>query len=121
MNSDDEERPRSLSPPSDETPLRNHIEIENPPDGFSSEDPQPTAKLLQEKLNLFAKQHGFAVNKSSGRKPKGPNKNDYTRYNLLCDRHGDSRPARGKGIRVSLTRTIGCKSKGVAVRTPEGW
>ncbi|KAJ4397956.1 hypothetical protein N0V85_006406 [Neurospora sp. IMI 360204] len=89
--------------------------ILNPPPGAIP--PSTTIEGLQESVNKWALNHGFAVNRGQGRgtKPRVPAK-DYTRYYLLCDRFGTPRKSTATiiTIRKKASRKCGCNWKAVA-------
>ncbi|KAK0714454.1 hypothetical protein B0T21DRAFT_426795 [Apiosordaria backusii] len=103
----DQEDPARESPENEADGGPENTGITNPPDGFSSENPAPDIQQLCDDLSLFAKRHGFAIIRKNGRNKQGPQQ-DYTRYDILCDRYGDTRLARGTGLRVSLSRKCRC-------------
>jgi hypothetical protein len=92
--------------------------IPDPPEGFQS----ATIDDLQNAVNTWAKDHGFAVVRKNGRnrEKRGENKGEYTRYELFCDRNGIPQ-SRSTGLRRSASRKCSCNWKGYAVRSSEGW
>ena len=90
-------------------------DILNPPPGAIP--PSPTIQGLQESVNKWAINHGFAVNRAQGRgsKPRVPAK-DYIRYFLVCNRHGQPGRSAAKNTTSQRlpSRKCGCNWKAVA-------
>ncbi|KAK4174700.1 hypothetical protein QBC36DRAFT_173623, partial [Triangularia setosa] len=70
--------------------------------------PIPTVDQLLAYMNLWARPHGYAVNKTQARmKKKG---DGYRRYTFFCDRYGSPRPSKAKPRNTS-SRKCGCLFK----------
>lgn len=74
-----------------------------PPDFSDVEDdettPIPTVDQLLAYMNLWARPHGYAVNKTQARmKKKG---GGYRRYTFACDRYSDPLPSKAKSRNTS--------------------
>ncbi|KAK3343145.1 hypothetical protein B0H65DRAFT_577050 [Neurospora tetraspora] len=95
--------------------------ILNPPSGAIH--PSTTIEGLQESVNKWALNHGFAVTRGQGRgtKPRVPAK-DYTRYYFFCDRFGKPRKSTATiiTIRKTASRKCGCNWKAFAKKDKEG-
>ena len=61
---------------------------------------------------------GFAVTRQAGRKKK---EGLYTKYDLVCDRYGKSRPSESISLRESATRKCGYQQKTQAILTQDRW
>ncbi|OAQ63889.1 mutator-like element [Purpureocillium lilacinum] len=87
--------------------------IPNPP---IPGDIAPTAEVLFDCVNTFAKAHGFGIVRRHAFSYKGRK----VRYTFQCDRFGESRPARGAGLRQRKSRKCGCKWMVIAEAVEEG-
>ncbi|OAQ59514.1 Zn(2)-C6 fungal-type DNA-binding domain-containingprotein [Purpureocillium lilacinum] len=79
-------------------------------------DPAPSAEVLFDTLNAFAKAHGFGVVRRNGHSHKGRK----IRYSFQCDRFGQPRAAEGAGIRQRRSRKCGCRWMVIAEAKEEG-
>jgi len=84
---------------------------------YNNDTPEPTITALQDAVNAFAKQAGYAVARHQGRKKKGTN--DYVRYGFYCTRGGEERPSKAI-VRSTTTIKTGCKYQCIARLNPEG-
>ncbi|EWZ28288.1 hypothetical protein FOZG_17994 [Fusarium oxysporum Fo47] len=76
--------------------------IPNPP---IPGDAAPSAEVLFNWVNTFAKAHGFGIVRRNAYSYKGRK----IRYSFQCDRFGEPRPTEGVGIRQRKSRKCGCK------------
>ncbi|KNB13731.1 hypothetical protein FOXG_14088 [Fusarium oxysporum f. sp. lycopersici 4287] len=76
--------------------------IPNPP---IPGDAAPSAEVLFNWVNTFAKAHGFGIVRRNAYSYKGRK----IRYLFQCDRFGEPRPTEGVGIRQRKSRKCGCK------------
>jgi len=102
----------------DSSPIRQSIssipeQILNPP---IPGDPAPSAEALFERVNSFAKKHGFGI----VRRNKYSYKGRLIRYTFLCDRYGPPEASQSAGLRVKRSRKCGCKWKVIAEALQEG-
>ncbi len=79
-------------------------------------DPAPSAEVLFDTVNAFAKAHGFGVVRRNGHSHKGRK----IRYSFQCDRFGQPRAAEGAGIRQRRSRKCGCRWMVIAEAKEEG-
>jgi hypothetical protein len=96
---------QSESPPPDDIP--------NPP---IPGDPVTSAEALFDRVNLFAKEHGFGI----VRRNKYAYKGRVIRYSFQCDLFGDPRPSESSGLRQKKSRKCGCKWQVIAEAREEG-
>ncbi|KAJ3453182.1 hypothetical protein MRS44_018837 [Fusarium solani] len=87
--------------------------IPNPP---IPGDAAPSAEVLFDWVNTFAKAHGFGVVRRNAYSYKGRK----IRYSFQCDRFGEPGPTKGVGIRQRKSRKCGCKWMVVAEALEEG-
>ncbi|CEI63495.1 unnamed protein product [Fusarium venenatum] len=87
--------------------------IPNPP---IPGDAAPSAEVLFNWVNTFAKDHGFGIVRRNAYSYKGRK----IRYSFQCDRFREPRPAEGVGIRQRKSRKCGCKWMVVAEALEEG-
>ncbi len=79
-------------------------------------DAAPTAEILFDRVNTFAKDNGFGIVRRHAYSYKGQK----VRYTFQCDRFGEARPSEGAGIRQRKSRKCGCKWKVIAEALEEG-
>lgn len=79
-------------------------------------DPAPSAEVLFDTVNAFAKAHGFGIVRRNGHSHKGRK----IRYSFQCDRFGDPRATEGAGIRQRRSRKCGCRWMVIAEAKEEG-
>ncbi|KAI8404297.1 hypothetical protein FOFC_15792 [Fusarium oxysporum] len=126
LSSDALESPPPYSPPQDRhspaitsPPLPDHSSspvpdaIPNPP---IPGDPAPSAEVLFEWVNTFAKANGFGIVRRNAHSYKGRR----IRYTFQCDRFGEPAPSQGAGLRRRKSRKCGCKWMVVAEALEEG-
>lgn len=87
--------------------------IPNPP---IPGDPAPSAEVLFDTVNAFAKAHGFGIVRRNAYSHKGRK----IRYSFQCDRFGEPGPTKGVGIRQRKSRKCGCKWMVVAEALEDG-
>ncbi|KAI8406405.1 hypothetical protein FOFC_13875 [Fusarium oxysporum] len=110
ISSDSDSRLRSSThEPSSPEPNQ----IPNPP---IPGDPAPSAEVLFNQVNTFAKNNGFGIVKLNAYSYKGRVK----RYTFQCDRYGEPKPSRGANLRARKSRKCGCKWKLIAEALNEG-
>nr|CEG03582.1 unnamed protein product [Fusarium acuminatum CS5907] len=110
LSSDALESPPPYSPPQDRhsptiasPPLPDHSSspvpdaIPNPP---IPGDPAPSAEVLFERVNTFAKANGFGIVRRNAHSYKGRR----IRYTFQCDRFGEPAPSQGAGLRRRKSR-----------------
>jgi hypothetical protein len=88
-------------------------QIPNPP---IPGDPAPSAEVLFNQVNTFAKNNGLGIVKLNAYSYKGRVK----RYTFQCDRYGEPKPSRGANLRARKSRKCGCKWKLIAEALTEG-
>jgi len=79
--------------------------IPRPPTGFLS----LTIQDLQNAVNERAKERGFAVVRQNGRnrEDRTRNEEEYTRYDIVCDRYSKPRQSESVGLRELSIRKCG--------------
>ncbi|KAL0941310.1 mutator-like element [Colletotrichum truncatum] len=87
--------------------------IPNPP---IPSEPEATIKTLLDRVNKFAKEHGFGIAKYNRCYRKGC----IIRYILRCDRFGLPKRGRGAGIRARASRKCDCQWQIIAEAIEEG-
>ncbi|KAJ4127317.1 hypothetical protein NW765_017269 [Fusarium oxysporum] len=115
LSSDALESPPPYSPPQDRhfptiasSPLPDHSSSPVPdaiPNPLIPGDPAPSAEVLFEWVNTFAKANGFGIVRRNTHSYKGRR----IRYTFQCDRFGEPAPSQGAGLRRRKSRKCGCK------------
>ncbi|KAL0944244.1 mutator-like element [Colletotrichum truncatum] len=79
-------------------------------------EPEAIIKTLLDRVNKFAKEHGFGIAKYNRCYRKGR----IIRYTLRCDRFGLPKRGRGAGIRARASRKCDCQWQIIAKAIEEG-
>ncbi|OIW22136.1 hypothetical protein CONLIGDRAFT_414758 [Coniochaeta ligniaria NRRL 30616] len=85
---------------------------------YHDDAPQPTVQALQNAINEHARQHGYALSRTQGKKDKRMGR--YRKYILYCDRGGAVRLSVAT-LRNTSTRKTGCLYQCIARRVDGGW
>lgn len=126
LSSDTLESPPPYSPPQDThspnlasppSPDHSSSPIPDPmPNPLIPGDPAPSAEILFDWVNTFAKAHGFGIVRRNAYSYKGRK----IRYSFQCDRFGEPAPTKGVWIRQRKSRKCGCKWMVIAEALEDG-
>lgn len=126
LSSDASESPPPYSPPQDghspttsspPSPDRSSSPVPDPiPNPPIPGDPAPSAQVLFDCVNTFAKANGFGIVRRNAYSYKGRK----IRYSFQCDRFGEPATSQGAGLRQRKSRKCGCKWMVVAEALEEG-
>lgn len=85
---------------------------------FEDNSAYPTVEALQDAVNAFVKEAGYAVGRSNGKLKKGTK--IYKKFTFYCTRGGPEKESTAT-LRNTTTLKTGCKYQCIARLTDEGW